>query len=278
MAGNLKEMTLQEVQCMGLEILKDVHLFCEERSISYTLFGGTMIGAIRHKGFIPWDDDVDIAMPRPDYEKFISSYKSDKGYRLFASGTKESFLAFSRVCDMKKTMAVNKTLPWTNQTTGVWVDVFPLDGAPDDKEESERMIAELRTHWKKTCFARGAKAPLSLSRGALEKMKTIVKKIIYNDYIIPPHKVVDNYIKAATKIKWGETRHFWQCSYLRYGMKEYQELEDFSASVLVPFEDSNFYICNGYDRLMRTKYGDYMQLPPEEKRKSNHALCSYYWK
>ncbi len=278
MAGNLKEMTLQEVQRMGLEILKDVHLFCEERSISYTLFGGTMIGAIRHKGFIPWDDDVDIAMPRPDYEKFISSYKSDKGYRLFASGTKESFLAFSRVCDMKESLAVNKALPWTNQATGVWIDIFPLDGAPDDIRECERTMASLRAHWKKTCFVRGAKAPLSMSKGSAEKLKTIVKKMIYNNYVIPSYRVIDNYIRTTTKIHWGETHHFWQCSYLRYGMKEYQDMEDFKTTLLVPFEDSYFRICNGYDHLMRTKYGDYMQLPPEEKRKSNHALCSYYWK
>ena len=112
----------------------------------------------------------------------------------------------------------------------------------------------------------------------LQKVKVLVKKLIYNDLFISSERVVANYIKASTRIKWGETKHFWNCSYLRYGMREYQEMADYTSTLLMPFEDASFCVCNGYDHLMRTKYGDYMQLPPEEKRKSNHAFCSYYWK
>ena len=71
----MKEMNIQEVQHISLELLKEVHEFCVENDVKYTLFSGTLIGAIRHHGFIPWDDDLDIAMPRPDYEKFIHSFK-----------------------------------------------------------------------------------------------------------------------------------------------------------------------------------------------------------
>ena len=79
----MKEMNIQEVQHISLELLKEVHEFCVENDVKYTLFSGTLIGAIRHHGFIPWDDDLDIAMPRPDYEKFIHSFKSKKGNKLF---------------------------------------------------------------------------------------------------------------------------------------------------------------------------------------------------
>ncbi|MBR4389306.1 MAG: LicD family protein [Prevotella sp.] len=274
----MKEMTLQEVQQVSLEILKDVHRFCEANGINYTLFGGTMIGAIRHKGFIPWDDDVDIAMPRPDYERFLKMYQSEKGYKLFASGSKENFLAFSRVCEMEKTSAVNVKMPWANQPTGVWIDIFPLDGAPDDEKECELLLEKLRWHWRKSCYARTAKSPLSARKGGADKLKTCVKKLVYNDWFITPQRVISHYNQTASKIPWRATGHFWNCSYLRYGMKEYQEMSDYTSTVLVPFEDAMFRVCNGYDHFMRTKYGDYMQLPPEDKRKSNHALCSYYWR
>lgn len=274
----MRKMTTKDIQEVSLNILNDVHSFCIENDISYSLYGGTMIGAIRHHGFIPWDDDVDIAMPRPDYERFISSYKSLNGYKLFASGTKNNYLAFSRVCEMEKTLVVNEKLPWSNQPTGVWIDIFPLDGAPDDKEACEKQLKALRRFWKRTCYTRSAKSSLSTASGISEKAKLIVKKLIYNDAFISNEKIVNQYIEEASKVKWDETGHFWNCSYLRYGMKEYQEMSDYTSTVLVPFEEHVFCVCNGYDHLMHVKYGDYMKLPPEKSRKSNHALCSHFWK
>ena len=273
----MREMTVKNIQEVSLDILKDVHEFCVENNISYTLYGGTMIGAIRHQGFIPWDDDIDIAMPRPDYQRFLSLYKSKRGYRLFASGSKENYLAFSRVCEMERTRVENNRLPWANQPTGVWIDIFPLDGAPDDEDKSFQMLKELRKQWKRSCYMRAAKSSFALAGGITEKLKLLIKKIIYNDFMISPTHVVGSYIKKASKITWGETGHFWNCSYLRYGMKEYQQMEDYASTIMIPFEDASFCVCNGYDHLMKTKYGDYMQLPLEEQRKSNHALYTYYW-
>ncbi len=276
--NSCREMSLKDVQKVSLDILKDVHAFCVENNISYTLYGGTMIGAIRHKGFIPWDDDVDIAMPRPDYEKFLSSYQSKHGYRLFGSGSSESYLAFSRVCEMDKTLVVNEKAPWTKIPTGVWIDIFPLDGAPDDKNECFKQLNRLRKCWKQCCYARGALSSFSHATGAYNKLKLLVKKLVFNDCFVSQKIVVTRYINEASKIKWGLTQHFWNCSYLRYGIKEYQEMSDITSFLQVQFEDSLFNVCNGYDHLMRTKYGDYMQLPPTEKQKSNHGMCSYFWR
>ena len=103
----MREMTLKEIQQVSLGILKDIHKFCVEHDIQYSLCYGTLLGAIRHKGFIPWDDDIDITMPRPEFDRFIKSYQSEKGYRLFAAenndGDTEVSVPFARVCEMQRT-------------------------------------------------------------------------------------------------------------------------------------------------------------------------------
>lgn len=91
----MKEMTLREVQLFELDILKDVHEFCMANHINYSLAYGTLIGAIRHKGFIPWDDDIDIVMPRPDYDRFCRTYKSQAGYEIFSPIQGNSYLGYT---------------------------------------------------------------------------------------------------------------------------------------------------------------------------------------
>ena len=130
----MKEMTLQEVQNVSLEILKDVHAFCESHNIRYSLAYGTLIGAIRHKGFIPWDDDVDIIIPRPDFERFCQEFQSAKGYKLYRPGDPENFMVFARVCDNERTL-VKTNRPWSTERTGIWIDIFPFEGLPNDENE-----------------------------------------------------------------------------------------------------------------------------------------------
>ena len=124
----MREMSLKDIQGVSLDILNEIHEFCQGNSIRYTLYYGTLLGAIRHNGFIPWDDDVDIAMPRPDYDRFINSYVSKKGYKLFSREINENenvYIPFSRVCEMEKTMVISPIIPWCSSLTGVWIDIFP---------------------------------------------------------------------------------------------------------------------------------------------------------
>ena len=269
----MKEMTVREIQSVSLEILKDVHAFCVENNISYTLYGGTMIGAIRHKGFIPWDDDIDIAMPRPDYERFLQSYQSKCGYKLFASGTKECYLTFSRVCEMEITRVVNEVLPWADKPTGVWIDVFPLDGAPDNQDTTAQLFAKLHDCWLKSIYERAAKASFHSAKGIVKKLKLIYKKIVFNK-----SRYLSRHDEMCKHISWGETSHFANLAYMWYGLREYQEMKDYVSTTPVLFEDATFFVCNGYDNLMKRKYGDYMKFPPISDQTPNHQLCRYFWR
>ena len=273
----MREMTLLDIQNVSLELLKDVHDFCIRNKITYTLFGGTMIGAIRHHGFIPWDDDVDIAMPRPEYERFIKEYRSNIGFKVKCYEFGNCQLTFARVCEMERTL-VKQSLPWTDEETGVYIDVFPLDGVPDDRKQAERCFKELHRSWTCTKLARVAQRKISEQLTWKRKMNVLIRKILFRNPIASRVDWVGRHIMACKRIPYGSTNHFANVSFLEYKMKEYQEVQDFMSTILVPFEDGMFCVCNGYDHLMRSKYGDYMQLPPEEERTLKHGGSKYYWR
>lgn len=269
----MKEMALQEIQQVCLDILKDVHSFCTRNDIKYSLQGGTLLGAIRHKGFIPWDDDIDIIMPRPDYERFCREYISAKGYKLICRGKQECYLAFARVCEMEKTYVNCDLCPWTKEDTGVWIDVFPADGAEDEYDIVEKRINKMKRIHEKGVQYRRTKTPFSSLRGWDAKMKQIVRMLVYS------HKnVFDNYIIQCQEVIYGSTKHYCNLAYLEYGMHEYHRTEVFECCFLHPFEDSEFYIMKGFDEALMEKYGNYMQLPPVDEQVGRHKWMKFYWK
>lgn len=272
----MKEVVLDDLKKISLDILLDVHDFCTQNNIGYSLYGGTMIGAIRHKGFIPWDDDIDIAMLRPDYERFLRTYKSKKGYKLFHAHNSNSLIGFARVCEIEKTFATYPRAPWIDKETGVWIDVFPLDVAPDDELETNTHINELKDIQAKIYRLRNAKASIYKMqniRGFLHYIKNFGYRLTLDNPMI----LVYDFISKCQKYALFESKHFCNFSYTGFGIKEYQLLDDFSSFISVSFEGHDFLCCNGYDRLMKTKYGNYMELPPIEKQVSHHPM-KIYWK
>ena len=112
----MKELTLKEIQQYGLDVLLHVHEFCVAHDIPYSLAYGTLIGAVRHKGFIPWDDDIDIIMTRENFDRFLRVYQSSGDFLLVSPNDKKSYLAFARVCDMKNSEIVTRS-PWSKYKT-----------------------------------------------------------------------------------------------------------------------------------------------------------------
>ena len=276
----MKEMTTREVQQVSLDILKDVHGFCVKNGIRYSLSGGTLLGAIRHNGFIPWDDDIDIQLPRPDYDKLVQTYVSDKGYKMFCHETEEGkkmnvMFSHARVCDMTKTVVDTGIRPWVSEEVGVWIDILPCDGISSNPKVAKK-------HMKKNAFAikqaywvgvrLSSWANISKGINLWEKIKFGIKKIgsllIWYDPFI---KI--EYIRR--KYNYEDSKYFFCTPH--YGMREWQPKGNMENFILHKFEDTELYIMSGWDANLKSLYGDYMQLPSPDKRVS-HDFNRYYWK
>ncbi len=271
----MKELTNSELQQISLDILKDVHSFCEVNHIRYSIAYGTLIGALRHKGFIPWDDDVDIVMPRPDFELFCKTYHSDQGMRLIYYGNDKSALAaFARVCECEKTDYQTER-PWTIQKSGVWIDIFPLDGVVNQKEYSRRYKRLKRISSIVYKFRR-QNHHIVASDSFWSKTKTIIAKVIGLGGMLPA-MLLKQIVSIMTKHNYDGCETFGQMSCLDDGPILFSK-EDFKDIVLLDFEDVKLCAMNGYDTVLRQVYGDYMQLPPEDKRAPKQYWIHFLWK
>ena len=274
----MRQMTVEDIQQVSLDILKDVHEFCVKNGIKYTLQGGTLLGAIRHQGFIPWDDDVDIAMPRPDYERFIHSYTSTNGYKVFSRElplpAPEVYLAYSRVCDMESTFVDYRNLEWTSAKTGVWIDVFPLDGIPENERERKEHLDAMLHLWRSGVNFRLLKRPFLMNKTLKKKIIWVLNKIRNSSV---SSDVIDQHIDLCRSIGFGETSLYIQAAFMGYGMKEIHRKAVLDDIVYKQFEGCDLCVMAGYDEALREKYGDYMQLPPIDKQVNHHG-GKYYWK
>lgn len=270
-----KEMTLKELQSESLAILKDVHTFCVEHGIKYSVAYGTLIGAIRHKGFIPWDDDVDIIMPREHYARFCNEYKSHS-YKFECQENSDScYLAFGRVYDDLRTEA-ETVVPWHKGSNGVWIDVFPADFVTDDFMEFMSNKKRLQRQWRATVWGREALKGFDINYSALFNIKLLVKKIITINGRVAKSQI-NRLIKNTQAISRHNSSHWSQLACL--DGYEWHRSEDFSRTLLMPFEDMEVMVMNGYDMVLRECYGDYMQLPPEEQRVGHSdGFTKFYWK
>lgn len=272
----MRQLTLKELQRFSLDILKDVAAFCEGNRIRYSLGYGTLLGAVRHQGFIPWDDDVDVMMPREDYERFRTTYKSDKYSFIDSHNTPDCYIAFGRVCDTEKTLA-SSSIPWIKKDVGVWIDIFPIDRVPDDKSTFERFYDSLYLLTRFNVGIRKVHA-ISSSRFSISKRLKIWVLKKTNPRLIKRNPVdIVNDINTLIKLASPSDSHYWSqlcCPDVRARLSD----EEIREYIKIKFEDSEFFVWKNYDSILRHSYGDYMTPPPKKRQKPLQDYISFNWK
>ena len=263
----MREIKIDELKKIQIEILEHVHDFCVDNRIDYFLDCGTLIGAIRHHGYIPWDDDIDIGMLRPAYEKFAESFnRFNKRYKFLSLETDSDYsLAHGKVVDTRTVLyEPNKE----GRKLAVNIDVFVYDNAPIEQKLIEKQYKN-RNFLRACNIARvqGNDVEKGVKRAIGFAVLHFLTRLFPKTYFA--RKMSEN-AQKYNKTETGQVGNF--TSYSTIVCTK----DVFDSFIDCEYEGKIYKIPIGYDKWLRTFYGDYMKLPPEEKRISTHHFEAYY--
>lgn len=263
----MRKLENQEIKLIEKRILLEVDRFAEDTNIEYFLAYGTLLGAVRHSGFIPWDDDIDIFMPRNSYDAFLNSFNQySSRYKVIdASNTANYPYAFAKVIDTETEITEFR---FQEYKSGVYIDVFPLDYVGNDKREIERLNRKLNI--KRSILKYKTLRP-SYYRGLRRVLLCLIKTALA---FINTKQVIIRIDKEIRKNQ-NESTYFASMPMLTYGNKEIYEASWFRDYIMVMFEGSSLRAPIEYKKVLESTYGDYMTLPPPDKRKTHHSFDAW---
>ncbi len=267
----MKYLSNEQIKKEEQEILDFVVKILDENNLKYSLCGGTLIGAIRHKGFIPWDDDIDIMLPRKDYNKLMEIFKESTLETKFKVSSYElgnSSYPFCKVCNSEYVVKYDDKI----EEEFLWIDIFPADTFPiDDKEVTKwykkgrfyRILYEVK---KQKC-----KYIVMKKQGVIKKLV----KLLIKFFMIPISKrtLTGKIIKLSHKYENTDSPYIGGYVW-GYGLKERIKKDCFENLIDVDFEGKKYKAFANYDQYLKAIYGDYMKLPPEDKR-DTHKFKAY---
>ena len=270
-----KMISLEELKKIELDVLVEVHKVCMEQGFRYSLAGGTLIGAIRHGGFIPWDDDIDIFMPRPDYNRFIEyCINNETAFKLISTETDEKYAYVFAKAVNPNTTIIEGGGNRSNVDMGVYVDIFPIDGLADDIESAKKQFNKHR-------FRREMLIAYNWKRYFRSKTRSIIyEPIRLGFYVLSrfanPHKLI---AKIQKQFPEGDFDKYAFSGSVggAYRTKEILPREVYSEYTDIQFEGKTFRTIKNYEAYLTTIYGDYMKLPPVENQVSHH-MFEAFWK
>ena len=265
----MKELTLPEIKEIELEILKTFHNFCKENNIRYFISHGTLLGTIRYKGFIPWDDDVDVLVPREDYDRLLTIFKDSEQYRLLHFEKDERFLfPYAKLCDMTTLKIENGQED--ELKLGLDMDIFPLDPWDSDMKKARKEVERQRRALFRLGLCKSKKA------GSVNLLKRMVKSVmmVFCKMVGSKH-YVRKLMKEARKHPYEGAKYLGGKAWNVYGDRDILPAEVFDHPIEVEFEGETFWAPVGYDAFLSSLYGNYMPEPPPEKRKTHHNFKAY---
>ena len=271
----MKEISIEEIKQIQLDILVKIDEFCRKNGIKYFLDGGTGIGAARHKGYIPWDDDIDIAMTRPNYEKFVHSFNGAVEHlTVYAPELDWDYYAtYANVCD-NRTVLSEGANGHQGQELGIKVDIFPIDGT------TENYGCSLRRHK----FLRLLTQLMSRKRRDMslvwktDKWKFFTCIVVRTLVFFISYKMLQKWVHCiATKYPFETSPRAYDVVNPVYKRPVHCLREVYEDYIDVEFEGQTVMTLKNYDTYLKDLFGDYMKLPPEEKRVPHHGFTAY-WK
>ncbi len=270
----MKTITIKDMKEIEISLMKIIHKICEENHLYYFLAYGSCIGAVRHGGFIPWDDDIDIIMPYPDYRKLLALLSSHTGrYQIISMDNDNQYkYPYAKFID-KGTILEESEI--NDSKISVYIDIFPLCGLPNNAIKRIIFFNIINCNEYFAIVARKKKVT----------GKSLKKRII--QYLLWPisNLLGTNWfnlfcVKRMGKYKYEDSRYV-AVFPPNYGKKEIYKKSLFNERILMPFENSYFYIPKEYDTYLRQVYGDYRKLPPTEEQVTHHTytvlIDEKYW-
>lgn len=240
------------------------HKFCVENNLTYYALGGTMLGAARHQGFIPWDDDVDVGMPRRDYERLAELMKGKAFEEKYvfedpSTPAKEYNYAFSKIYDTETTLIENNRY---SIKRGLYLDIFPLDGIGNSLEESVSRFKKVKKQYNQ----------LLLRTAGFRKGRKLYKNLGVALYrLVPgsPKKTLNKLVNTCKKYDYDDSTYI--ANLLgAWGVREVMPKKCLGTPTLYKFEDIEIFGAEKYDDYLTTVYGNWRQPPPPEKQVSHH--------
>ena len=250
-----RKISLLEIQKLEKDILKDFDQYCWEHKLRYWVCGGTLLGTMRHKGFIPWDDDIDVFMPWEDYRKFVLEYPDNEEYRVASLDKKEYLGKYKTIWGkmVENTTIIREDGIILQEIHPAWVDIFPIIGMPADEVERKLLLREV----------------IEVERKFTEKFYRS------NGNIMKRNEAYADIIKISERYNFDDSEYVGIIG-TQYREKDIMHRKVFDETVRMPFEDIEVNVPIGYKEYLDNIYGpDWMEIPSEDKRKA-HNLEAYW--